>query len=235
MLIATPVSMPLAVVLWFVAVPLLLGRLLLWEVRRPAFWVFLLMPMFLVAAAFLFMLFLETLQAKSVLVLVVTLAVALYSENLFTFYHLPSSYQAYSLEYLTLVMAVLGAFFYASGANAANAFLSYYVPLWIPGILTFFVVLSLTLAMFWVSKVGFETGRRYAVAGAVVLTELYIVMAFLPTSFLTTAAAFSAMLYCYLGLMRAHVLERLSKTVVRRYAVISLLMLAVIFGTAQWL
>lgn len=234
-LVRQPAALTVSAVLLFVVMPLLLARLLLWEYRRPAFWVFLTVPVFLVASSFLFAMFLEAAQAKLLLGVMVALAVTLYTENLFAFYHLPSTYQAYSLEYLTLVMAVLGAFFYASGANAANAFLSYYVPLWIPCVVTFFVVLVLTLATFWVSKVGFETGRRYAVAGAFLFTEVYLVLALLPTSFVTNAAAFTTLLYCYLGLMRAHVLEKLSSKVVRRYAVTGVLLLAVIFGTAQWL
>lgn len=233
-LISSGRLLPSALLL-FVAAPLLLGRLLLFEYRRPAFWVFLTVPIFLVASAFLFMLFLEATQAKWTLSFIVTLAVGLYTENLFAFYHLPSAYQAYALEYLTLVMVLLGTFFYASGANAANAFLSYYVPLWIPSILTFFVVLMLTLALFWVSKVGFETGRRYAIAGAFLFTELYVVLALLPTSFLTNAAAFATLLYCYLGLMRAHVLERLNSQVVKRYVISGIVLLLLIFGTAQWL
>lgn len=224
-----------AVVCLFILAPLLLARLLLFEFRRPAFWVFLSVPLFLIASSFLFMLFLEAAQAKWLIAGVVTIAIGLYTENLFSFYHLPSTYQAYSLEYLTLVIALLGAFFYAAGANAANAFLSYYVPLWIPSVLTFLVVFALTLAMFWVSKVGFETGRRFAIAGACMFTELYVVMSFLPTSFVTNAAAFTVLLYCYLGLMRAHVLERLEMRVVRQYAFRGMALLVFVFVSAQWL
>lgn len=235
LLIVQPSAWWWSIALLFVVAPFLLARLLMFEVRRGAFWVFLGVPLFCVAAAFFFFLFLESATAKWLLTAVVVLVNGLYAENLFTFYHLPSAYQAYALEYLSLVIAVVASFFFASGGYAANMFLQEFAPIWMSAVVVFFATLFLTLAMFWVSKVGFETGRRYAFAGAIVMTELYVVLAFLPTSFVTDAAAFAMLFYCYLGLMRAHVLERLSRTVVRRYAWSGVTLLLVVLGTAQWL
>lgn len=234
-LIVPPAHIAWAVALLFVVTPLLLGRLLLFDVRRPAFWVFLGVPLFCVAAAFFFFLFLESVTAKWILATTVVVVNGLYAENLFTFYHLPHAYQAYSLEYLSLVIAVISSFFFASGGYASSMFLQEFAPIWVSAIVVFFATLFLTLAMFWVSKVGFETGRRYAFAAAVLMTELYAVLSFLPTSFVTNAAAFATLFYCYLGLMRAHVLERLSAKVVRRYAYSGVGLLLVIFVSAQWL
>lgn len=235
LLVTRPSLIAWSLGLFCIVVPVLLSRLLLFEFRRPAFWVFLGVPLFLIASAFLFFLFLEADIAKWLVSLSVVLAVGLYAENLFTFYHLPSAYQAYSLEYLSLVISIMSAFFFTSAANGAHLFLRDLVPLWIPAVIVFVAVLFSTLAMFWVSKVGFETSRRYALFGALLMTELFVVLTFLPTSFVANAAAFATLLYLYLGLMRAHVLEKLGTTVVRRYAVTTLLLLFVIFGTAQWL
>lgn len=235
LLIVRPSALWGAVVLLFVVAPLLLARLLLFEVRRPAFWVFLGVPLFCLIAAFFFFLFLEASTAKWLLAATVIVANGLYAENLFAFYHLPSAYQAYSLEYLSLVIAVIASFFFASGGYAANMFLQEFAPIWMSAIVVFLATLFLTLAMFWVSKVGFETGRRYAFAGAMLMTELYVVLSLLPTSFITDAAAFAMLFYCYLGLMRAHVLERLSPRVVRRYAWSGFALLFVVLGSAQWL
>lgn len=235
MLVARPQMVWWSLALLFIVTPLLLARLLLFEFRRPAFWVFLGVPLFLIASAFLFFLFLESDTAKWLVTLAVSLSAGLYAENLFTFYHLPSAYQAYALEYLSLVISVLSAFFFTSAANGAHLFLRDLVPLWIPAVIVFVAVLFSTLAMFWVSKVGFETSRRYALFGAFLMTEIFTVLTFLPTSFVANAAAFATLLYIYLGLMRAHVLERLGPKVLRRYAGTALFLLLVIFGTAKWL
>ena len=162
----------------------------------------------------------------------VTVALALYAENLFAFYHLPSSYQAYSLEFLSLMCYMVSAFFFTGSAYMAQLFLE--LPLWIPAIATFLIVLLATVAVFWVSKIGFETGILFAITGAIVMTQVYVALSMLPTSFVTHAAAFTVCWYVYLGVSRAHVLEKLTPGVVRRYAVIGCLLLVLIFGTATW-
>jgi len=217
----------------FVLVPLLLGRLLLWEFRRPAFWVFLGTPSLLLISSVIFFLFLESDPAKWFLASIVTLAVGFYAENLFTFYHMPNAYQAYALEYLSLVLYVASGFFFTSGAYASQLFLL--LPMWIPAIAVLIAVFLATIAVFWVSKVGFETGLVYAIAGAVVMAELYIALSTLPTSFVTNAATFSVFLYLFLVLSRAQVLDTLHRKMAIRYIATAATLLAVILGTATWL
>jgi hypothetical protein len=108
------------------------------------------------------------------------------------------------------------------------------LPLWIPAIATFLIVLLATVAVFWVSKIGFETGILFAVTGAIIMTEVYVSLSMLPTSFVTHAAAFTVCWYVYLGVSRAHVLEKLTPIVIRRYALIGCMLLGLIFGTATW-
>ncbi len=216
----------------FVLIPILFARLLLFEIRRPAFWVFLGTPSLLLLASLMFFLIIESPPGAWALVISVTLALGLYAENLFAFYHLPSSYQAYSLEFLSLMCYMASAFFYTGSAYMAQIFLE--LPLWIPVITTFLIVLLATVAVFWVSKIGFETGSLFAVTGAVLMTEAYVAFSMLPTSFVTHAAAFTVLWYVYLGLARAHALEKLTKLVVRRYLLIGCILLGLIFATATW-
>jgi len=232
-LIFSPFTLWPIILLCTFLIPLLFARLLLFEFKRPAFWVFLGTPCLLLASSLMFFLLLESNTAKWALAVMVVAALFLYAENVFAFYHLPSTYQAYSLEYLTLMMYMGGAFFFTSSAYMAQLFLE--LPLWAPAVAVFVSVLFATTAVFWVSKIGFETGIPYAVTGAIVLTELYVVLAFLPTSFITNAAAFTICLSTYFGLTRAHVLEKLSTTVTRRYLAFGAVLLILIFGTATWI
>jgi hypothetical protein len=164
---------------------------------------------------------------------VVTLGLTLYTENLFAFYHLPSSYQAYSLEFLSLMSYLVSAFFFTGSAYMAQIFLE--LPLWVALLATFIMVLLATAAVFWVSKIGFETGILFAFTGAVLMTQVYAALAMLPTGFVTLAAAFVVFWYVYLGLARAHVLEKLTPAVVQRYVLLGALMLVVILGTSSWI
>lgn len=209
------------------------SRLLLWEFRRPAFWVFLGTPMLLWFSSLIFFAFLEDPLSKWTIALAVSFAVALYAENVFTFYHLPSAYQAYALENLSLVLYVLSAFFFTSGAFGSQLFLL--LPVWIPMLVVFVAVLLATVSVFWVSKIGFETGRPYAVVGAIIMAELYSVLSTWPTSFVTNAATFAVLLYTFLVLSRANVLERLSKKMVMRTLAFAAVLLVIILGSARWL
>src|SRR5690606_14640371 len=109
-LIVAPFRLYPVAIIAFLCIPLLLARLLLWEIRRPAFWVFLGTPCLLLLSSLMFFVLLDVGSLGVwALSIVVTLALALYTENLFAFYHLPSTYQAYALEYLTLIMYVVSA------------------------------------------------------------------------------------------------------------------------------
>ncbi len=209
------------------------SRLLLWEFHRPAFWVFFGTPMLLWVSSLIFFSFLEDPVSKWVIATTVTFGLALYAENVFTFYHLPSAYQAYALENLSLVLYVLSAFFFTSGAFGSQLFLL--LPVWIPMLVVFVAVLLATVSVFWVSKIGFETGRPYAIVGAIIMAELYSVLSTWPTSFVTNAATFAVLLYTFLVLSRANVLERLSKKMVVRTLAFASVLLVIILGSARWL
>jgi len=233
LLIWDPLHTKIAAAVCFVLIPILFGRLILWELRRPAFWVFLGTPSLLLLSALMFFLIIESQTGAWLMGIAVTVALGLYAENLFAFYHLPSSYQAYSLEFLSLMCYMVSAFFFTGSAYMAQLFLE--LPLWIPAIATFLIVLLATVAVFWVSKIGFETGILFAVTGAIIMTEAYVSLSMLPTSFVTHAAAFTVFWYVYLGISRAHVLEKLTPAVTQRYLAIGVILLALIFGTATWI
>ncbi len=231
-LIFLPAEAIWALILILLLPGLLLARLLTWEFKRFSFWIFLATPLFYNLSALFLFLFLENLSAQIILGSLVTLGVWLYAENLFAFYHLPSSYQAYALEYLSLVIYLLSAFFFTSGAYATELFLQ--LPSWVPALAVFWAVLFATTGVFWVSKVAQEVSTPFALVGAVILAELYVVLAYLPTSFITNAAIFTILFYLFLGLSRAHVLEKLTGLVLRRYLIIGSIFLLVVLLTARW-
>lgn len=231
-LILWPTTNPGILVALGILLVLLFARLLKWEVKRFSFWVFFGTPMFFVLSSVFFFLFLENNLLKTVLAIFVTFGAWLYAENIFAFYHLPSTYQPYALEYLSLVLYVASAFFFTSGSYGAQLFLL--LPVWVPAIAVFWAVLFATVGVFWVSKVAQDQSVLFALSGAVMLTELYMVLALLPTSFIVNAAAFSVFLYLFLGLSRAHVLDKLTKVVLQRYLAVGAVLVLTILVTAKW-
>lgn len=208
------------------------GRLLGFDVRSWSFWIFFFTPVAFVAGAIFFFFFLEAMFIKWMIGALVTAALWLYLENLFTFYYLPGSYQPYSLEYLSLSMYLLSVFFLSSGMYAAQIFLA--LPVIVPLIALFWVLLCASVCTFWVSKVNTEVSLPYALIGAIGLSQLYVALGFLPTSFIVNGAVLTLCYYAYLGLVRAHVLEELSALVVRRYLSFVGVSIILIFITTSW-
>jgi hypothetical protein len=233
LLFASPLNLPIIPVAILLGVSaLLVARLLRFEVKTPAFWVFFVTLFAFVLASLLFFFFLEGPVLKYATAIYVMFFSWLFLENLFIFYYLPASYQAYALEYVSLVLFISGMYFFVSGAFAAQSFLL--LPFWLPTLIVFLWTLGSSLAVFWVSKVDFESSYLYALIGALCLAELYMVQSFLPISYMTNAAVFTVIYYVFLGLARAHVINKLNRTVIRRYSSIGVIFLLLLLLTTSW-
>lgn len=216
-----------------VLLAVLFARLAGLKLRTFRFWYFTGTPVLFFISAFGLFLFLESNGVMMALAVTVALMLFLFAEHLFNYVHLPAKYQAYSLEHVSLVLYVLTTFFVATVGFGTAMMLQ--APLWLLAPLLFFVMLYVVYGMLWVSKVEGRKARAYALGGALISTELFTVLTFLPTGFYANAAALAVCVYVFLGISRAHFLDKLSRIVLRRYAVMGVLLLGVIAGTARWL
>jgi hypothetical protein len=232
MLTVAPFTWGIAGLVCFAGIIGLFARLLVWDVRRTGFWVFLGIPLFILISSLGFFSLLEHDTAKWILGGVVTLSLALFAENLFAFYHLPRAYQAYSLEYLSLMLAVAGLFFTTSATYLAQLFLE--APVWGMASLIALITFAVFVAVFWVSKMSWEAGRMYAGVGALLLTEVYLACSWLPTGYTTNAAVFAVCAAWYLGVMRAHAFHKMHRTLLLRHTLFATALLVFLFVTTPW-
>jgi hypothetical protein len=232
MLITAPFTWGIPGLICFASILFLFGRLLVWDIKRTGFWVFLGMAFFLLISSLAFFLLLENDAAKWALGGVVTLGLTLFAENLFTFYHLPRAYQAYSLEYLSLMLAVGGLFFTTSATYLAQIFLE--APVWAMALLMALITFVVFVAVCWVSKMSWESGRMYAGVGALVLTEMYVACSWLPTGYTTNAAVFAVCAAWYLGVMRAHAFNKMHKHLLLRHSLFAGALFLLLFLTTPW-
>ncbi len=216
----------------FALVILLFARLLLWDVRRTGFWVFLGIPCFLIVTSLAFFLLLEHDAPKWILSGLVSLGLGLFAENVFAFYHYPRAYQAYSLEYLSLTLGVCGIFFTASATSLAGLFLE--APLWMTAPSIAGISWAVLVAIFWVSKVSWEAGRVYALWGALLTTEIYAVGSWLPTGYLTHAGISAIFFGWYVGTMRAHAFQKYTPTVFAKATIFAGVLMAILLVTSSW-
>lgn len=226
------ISLVLALVCWAVSV-LLLARLVGWNVRSFQFWYLVGTPAVFSLSSYAAFLFLEHSAERVFLALLTALLVFFFSEHLFHYIHIPARYQAYAIEHLSLVLTVLTIFFLSSVGFGLQFLLQ--LPVAFLSLNFFLLSLFVIYGTLWVSKVDHGRAWPYAFAGAVLTTELFSVVTFLPTGFYTNAAVLALFFYLFLGFARAHFLDQLSRGVTQRYLLVGSVLLAMIVGTARWI
>lgn len=217
-----------------VLVALLYARLVGFAPRSFQFWMLFGTPLLFLLTSFGLMLFLERPLAQLALAVFVSLFVFFFAEHVFSYVHVPVNYETYAIEHMSLVMNVASVFFVSVAAFGTRVFLTAFAPLWLLTALFFAVSLFVIFGTLWASKVDTRQARLYALCGALLVTEIFMTVTYLPTGFYTNAALIALTAYLFLGLTRAHFVEKLSPSIVRRYAVTSALLLAAILGTSQW-
>jgi hypothetical protein len=215
-----------------VLIGVFLLRLLNAEYKTVAFWFFLGTPLMLLVSSVGYYLFLENVVAQWSLAVFVGLALFFYAEHLFHYHHLPSRYQPYTLEYLSVIFHVITLFFLSVIGFGGHMFL--HLPVWFLGCALLVISFFMIHGILWVSKVEQDEARIFALAGSVLVTELFLVMTFLPVGFYTSATLLTIFFYCFLGMFRAHFAKKLTKGVARRYVLISLLLFVMLVASAQW-
>ncbi|MBI4592031.1 hypothetical protein HY733_01120 [Candidatus Uhrbacteria bacterium] len=215
-----------------VLVAFLLGRLLGWQVGTFQFWHLLGTPLLLLLSSFGPFFLLEHLIPKIGLSALAVVFLFLFTEHVFSFTHLPVAYQPFTLEYLSGLLHILSVFFLSVLGFGLSLFLQ--TPLWLLSTVFFFILFFIVYGTLWAGKVDPVRARPYAFAGAVLTTELFASLAFLPTGFYSNAAFLALGVYVFLGLSRAHALHKLSKEVLRRYLIVFVVLTIFITLTSQW-
>lgn len=230
---AQPLSAPWILPLMVMLVAALTARLADWRWRDKDFWGLLITPLLFVLGAAMIFVLADDGTVRLAVALTTAFLTYFYVEHLFRFIHLPAAYQAYGLQNVSGVISIFTVFYLMSSAYATESFIR--PPLALIAVVLFLLLFLMTTASLWMSKVPRERALVYALGGAVIFTEVFIAVSYLPTPFMTSGAFLAVMYYLYLGLSRAHVLTRLSRLVVRRYVLIGVCMLAALLVTAKWI
>ena len=223
----------LSVALSIVLIAFLYARLLHFHVRSFEFWYFLGIPILYLLASFgMVFLFEQPISSFSLAMLSLVFLV-LFAEYVFQYTHLPSHYQPYSIEYLSLLLNVLKIFFVSSVAYGTNLLMQ--TSLWILTPIFFLLSLFILYGTLFVSKADPTRSRPYAFAGSILTTEFFVTLAFLPSGLYTNAALITLFFYVFLGLTRAQVHHKLSASVVKSYLGVACVLGILIVLSTDWL
>lgn len=223
----------LSVVLSIILIGFLYARLLHFQVRSFEFWYFLGIPILYLLASFGMLFLFEQAISSFLLSVLSVLFLVLFAEYVFQYTHLPSQYQPYSIEYLSLLLNVLTIFFVSSVAYGTNLLIQ--TSLWILSPIFFLLSLFILYGTLFVSKADPARSRPYAFAGSILTTEFFVTLAFLPSGLYTNAALITLFFYLFLGLTRAQVHHKLSASVVKRYLGVASVLFILILLSTDWL
>lgn len=200
--------------------------------REFAFWHFLLTPtLFLLSAALAF-LFLEDGRISTALAVLTTLLVLAFLEHIFLYFHQQARYRVLSLERISLLLHVCTHLLLVSVLY--GLLLLVHTPLWLLVPAYFLLAVFLCGSMLWVTKVSRDRAFPYAGSMAILLTELFVAISFLPSGHVTNAALLSVFLYAFFGLCRAQFVGSLTRPIMLRYLALCVALLLILILSSSW-
>jgi hypothetical protein len=216
---------------WVVCI-YLYARLVSFDWQEKTYRFFVLTPLLFLTSSLGMFLFLESLWSQIALALVTIIGLFFFAEQIFYYLHLPARYQAYAIEQVSLVLHILTLYFFACAGFGLQLFL--HAPLWLMAIGAAAVVSYALSATFWVSKIEHALVRSAVLSGAVLMTQWFVGLSFLPSGMYVNAGLFLLGFYVFLGLTRAAFFENLSPAFLRRYLLIACGLFLCMISTAQW-
>jgi len=119
-----------------------------------------------------------------------------------------------------------------------SSFFGFYIFLdadsWILTIFLPVAVMILAYQYFWHEGFSHQPIGIYTAVIGLVFAEISWALTFWPTGFISRAVVLFIFFYCFLGLVKLYVSQRLVLRTARKYLVVSLAVLALVLGTTKW-
>jgi len=193
---------------------------------------FLILPIGFSLAVFFFVLFVINELAFYVAAVFGAMALYLVLRQYFVYFFLPLRYQAYSLESLNFYITLLSAFFLFSSGFAGVILLQLNLAIMALIILPIFALLL--YQFFWIHKINIQKSWLYLLPICLIIIELFVVLAYLPTSYYVGAFVLAIMAYVMLGLSRLYVQGLLDKKKIWSFLTVGSVVVVAVLATAKW-
>jgi len=195
------------------------------------FWHYIFNPLIFIWSAILLLLFFENTYFKHFFALGAAVYIIFYFENLFYYVSSGKEKNEENFSRTTNIMNVVSVFFLAAGLYGVKTFIQ--LPTWI--LATVFFALSSTLiyGAFWVIKPVWRDIILEIFIVALIVTELFIALSFLPIGFYADGAILGIIYYMLAGIM-TNFLKK-GEAPYRRYLAIGSLLLLFVIATAKWM
>lgn len=193
---------------------------------------FILTPLVLCNAVFGFLLFQENIIIKQTIIFVACFLSWIFLHNLSIFFYNAKAYFVYSLENISGFINLLALFFLYVSVFAFYI-LSVSRLRWLIALIAV-VTLALTWQTLRMNKVSGWRTRFLPWMNALMITEMFWVCHYWPTSFYVNGLLLIVVYYVIMNLGRLYFLDNLTKKHVIRYLAGSSIIIILILLTAQW-
>lgn len=199
---------------------------------RGGRWHFAVLALLYCISVLVFLLLLHQPLLKHVQIISAAIVWWLWLEQLYRFHYQPNQYVPFSVANVTSLVTVLTSFFLISAAFAFKLFLGY--PIWAMTVITAGAGFLFTIEMIWSEKLSPWRYWIMPITIALLTAELFWTLSYLPSSYLVNGFLLTVMLYVIVNLGRFRMKQELQPVIVRRYLLISALVVLLVVATARW-
>lgn len=206
----------------------------------PGWWHTLFSPSLLVISTASLILFLDTAGMRQLSIMSAALLLALFWENVRRYYWDLKNYHAESLENVSLAINIFIVWFTSSTLFHLlldPTLLSQYASFILPAAAAVMVAVVYTVdyRTIWVQRYDSERVWLLLIAQAMIVSEVFWLLNFLPHSIPVKAFIVALIYYLFISLGRSHLDGTLTQKVLRRYVYLALGFLGLVLLTARWL
>jgi len=225
-------------VVWLVPAFLLVFALSFWQINGrhldKKFWNMFLSPAIFVMGAILFYIFLvpQVTWFVHFYILLISGLLFHFLYNLNELYLRPDIYRRFTLENLSSHFNLLSVFLFFSSFYTFMFFPP--IVFWSTEILVILITMALIYQNFWASKIIDIKKQFFIIIIALILAEIYLVLAFLPTGFYVNGIILTVVYYILAEISRTHLLGELTQKMIKKKIIIFVFVLILIFITTRW-
>lgn len=216
----------------FASILLAVWQLMERKLKSERFWRFLILPTLLFLSGIGFLTFLEGRYVQQSFLLILVLMQWVYFEVLTLRYHFRPKYQPHSLENISTHLNLIIVFFSSVALYSLITYLGY--SLWWSLLVLLIAVFLLNYELVVTVGVPFRAGRPFIFAITFITLQIFWIASYLPTSVFVNGMLVTIGYYLSAGLCRNWLMEIWDKSVIKRYAIISILTLVLILLTAKY-
>ncbi|MFH0927995.1 MAG: hypothetical protein V1821_00820 [bacterium] len=202
------------------------------EIRRPFLMALLWNPLLFLSSIIFLSLLLESYPLRFLLAVLGGLANAVYFTYLFFFLYVPSRYEPHALERMSRYLVLFTIFGWSSGLFSLRIFLS--LPVWLLALIFLVIIWLLLTQVFWISKLTTRKILTLSTLSAIILTELFIALIYLPASFYVNGAILTVVAYWLLDLLTLPASATPKTKQARQAGFVAALLVLIVILSAPW-